>query len=298
MGNSFFQRWDLQARQLDDGRYVCIHQPLKPDHLVKHLTGRITLGTYLLDESSATRFIVFDADDNQGFNRLTHIAQMLAVERTPSYLETSRRGGHLWLFFGEPISGSLARRFGKGVMDVHRVEEVELYPKQDKLEQGPGSLIRVPFGVHRLTKLRYGFLNLDGQPLAGSTEEQIRMITHPRVVSKEAIEAYASIEKIRQHNSDAELPKSRKETLSNRIKNTVSVMEFVGRYIELSPTESGAIGSCPFHDDQHPSLGVNLENNYWHCFAGCGGGSVIDFWMKWRKCDFKTAVSELARMLL
>jgi DNA primase len=55
---------------------------------------------------------------------------------------------------------------------------------------------------------------------------------------------------------------------------------------------------CPFHNDQHPSLGVNAEKNYWYCFAGCGGGSVIDFWMKWRGCDFKTAVTELAGMVL
>ena len=193
LGSCFFQRRDLQARQLYDGRYVCIHQPLKPDHLIKHVTGQITLGTYLLDENSAARFIVFDADDDQGFNRLMHTAQMLAVERTPSYLEASRRGGHLWLFFGNPISGSLARQFGKGVMDVHGAKDVELYPKQDKLGQGPGSLIRVPFGVHRLTKQSYGFLNLDGQPLAGSTEEQIRIVTHPRTVLLETIGAYASM---------------------------------------------------------------------------------------------------------
>jgi hypothetical protein len=30
----------------------------------------------------------------------------------------------------------------------------------------------------------------------------------------------------------------------------------------------------------------------------CGGGSVIDFWMKWRGCDFIAAMAELAGMLL
>jgi DNA primase len=42
---------------------------------------------------------------------------------------------------------------------------------------------------------------------------------------------------------------------------------------------------------------VSDEGNYWHCFAGCSGGSVIDFWIKWRRCDFKTAVKELAKMM-
>lgn len=32
-----------------------------------------------------------------------------------------------------------------------------------------------------------------------------------------------------------------------------------------------------------------LENdeNYWSCFAGCGGGTIIDFWMRWSALDFR-----------
>ena len=75
-------------------------------------------------------------------------------------------------------------------------------------------------------------------------------------------------------------------------------LEVVSQYVDLKPTASGAVGLCPFHDDHHPSFEVNDEGNYWHCFAGCGGGSVIDFWMKWRGCDFTTAITELAEMLL
>jgi hypothetical protein len=86
--------------------------------------------------------------------------------------------------------------------------------------------------------------------------------------------------------------------ISERIKASVTVLEFVSQYVDLKPTASGAVGLCPFHDDHHPSFGVNAEGNYWNCFAGCGGGSVIDFWMKWRKCDFTTAVRELAEMVL
>ena len=86
--------------------------------------------------------------------------------------------------------------------------------------------------------------------------------------------------------------------VSERIKASVTVLEFVGECVDLKPTSSGAIGLCPFHDDHTPSFGVNIEGNYWHCFAGCGGGSAIDFWMKWRSCDFGTAVRELAGMLL
>lgn len=33
---------------------------------------------------------------------------------------------------------------------------------------------------------------------------------------------------------------------------------------------------CPFHKDKNPSMGVNVETGVWTCYAGCGGGSVID----------------------
>ncbi len=86
--------------------------------------------------------------------------------------------------------------------------------------------------------------------------------------------------------------------LSERIKASVTVLAFVGQYVDLKPTASGAIGLCPFHDDHRPSFGVNTEENYWNCWASCGGGSVVDFWIKWRECDFATAIRELAEMLL
>ena len=84
-------------------------------------------------------------------------------------------------------------------------------------------------------------------------------------------------------------------TLSERIKASVSVYDFVGRYVELSPTGRGL---CPFHDDRRASFSVNIAENYWYCFAGCGGGSVIDFWMKWRDQSFKRSLAELGAMLL
>jgi len=85
--------------------------------------------------------------------------------------------------------------------------------------------------------------------------------------------------------------------LSERIKASITVLEFVSQYVDLKQIGSGAIGRCPFHVDCNPSFGVNDRGNYWNCFAGCGGGSVIDFWMKGRKIEFAEAIKELARLL-
>lgn len=33
--------------------------------------------------------------------------------------------------------------------------------------------------------------------------------------------------------------------------------------------------TCPFHDDNNPSMSVNLENGSWYCFAESKGGSYV-----------------------
>ena len=297
LARRFVQRWDLHARQLDDGRYICIHKHLKVGHLFAHLRGEITLGTYLLDQESQARFLVLDADDEQAWERLGHLARVLAGEDIPAYLEKSRRGGHLWLFLAQAVPGRDARAFGLGLLAAHQVEGVELFPKQARLATGPGSLVRMPFGVHRLSGLRYGFYTTDGSPLASTTREQIYALKTPETVPEAALDAYRSFVSSRPAPAITEPLEAPTGTVSERIKARVTVLEFVSQYVDLKPTANGAIGLCPFHDDHHPSFGVNDEGNYWHCFAGCGGGSVIDFWAKWRGCDSATAIRELAEML-
>lgn len=298
LAQRFVQRWDLYARQLADGRYVCVRELMNVGHLFAHLRGEVTLGAYLLDQESQARFLVLDADDEHGWERLGNLARELAGENVPAYLEESRRGGHLWLFLAQAVAGREARAFGLGLLAAHQVEGVELFPKQDRLTGGPGSLIRMPFGVHRLIGRRYGFYTADGSPLAPTVREQIYALGAPETVPQAAFEAYRSFVSSRPTSGVIKPPDALTGLVSEKIKASVAVQEFVSQYVDLRSTASGAVGLCPFHNDHHPSFGVNHEGNYWHCFAGCGGGSVIDFWMKWRKCDFTTAITELAEMLL
>jgi hypothetical protein len=266
--------------------------------LYTHLEGKITLGTYLLNQDSQVRFIVLDADTEQSFSNLARVAKEIQQEGLPSYLETSRRGGHLWFFFSQAVPGDQARDFGRGLINKHKLDEVELFPKQEKLDDGPGSLVRMPFGIHRRSGHRYGFITPDNEPIAPTLHEQIQVLSSPQTVPEDLFNAYRL--KIPTEIKQAILEPSRRlnGTLSEQIKASISVLEFVSQYVELNPTSNGAIGLCPFHDDHHPSFGVSKDGDYWHCFAGCGGGSIIDFWMKWNKCDFTKAVKELAEILL
>lgn len=295
LANVFFQRRDLYARQFDDGSYICVRKPLTNRHVARHLQGELTLGAYLLDLENRTRYLVFDADDDGQFSRLAQVAGTLESQGETPYLEQSRRGGHLWFFFYQPMLGSKVRSFGKSLATAYDLSDLEMFPKQDRLKEGPGSLIRLPFGIHRRSGQRYGFTTPQGVPIAPTMTEQIRILSSPRSVSKAFFKAYRDDVSARGQKTEFTQPEASGGTLSQRIKSSVTALDFISRYIPLSPE---GVGYCPFHDDKHHSFAINIESNYWHCFAGCGGGSIIDFWMKWRNSDFKAALKELAGMLL
>src|SRR2546430_2195868 len=151
------------AVQVPDGHYVRVRSDLTYDELFWHLQGRQTLGTYLITEENCSRFAVFDSDAPSGLFDLAAVQMNLMTNSIPSYLEQSRRGAHLWIFFSVPISPVLVRAWLLPFCPAG----VELYPKQEAASwEHPGSVIRLPLGVHLRSGERYPFVTLvDGHPL-------------------------------------------------------------------------------------------------------------------------------------
>lgn len=306
---TFFSRTDLYAIQRYDGSYQCIKRPLTAHLVRKHLVGDITLGAYALDSHNSARWLCLDTDTVEAWEAALQVADALASVGIPTYRELSRRGGHLWFFFS-PLPGATVRLFGKGIIGAYELQKVELYPKQDQLKTGPGSLVKAPFGIHRKSQMRYPFIDAERRFLAPTVEEQVSRLCPPQRVPQAFIERLArrgqELEaEHRQptpHASDFPQSKHRSpdQFVSERLKASISVYEFVSRYVALTPQGRGF---CPFHDDRQMSFGVQTHENFWHCFAGCGGGSIIDFWMKWREHhgedgSFRETIKDLAQCLL
>ena len=80
-------------------------------------------------------------------------------------LEKSRRGGHLWLFAGQPLLArdcrlyiyNLAQRLRVPVKGVGLAEGIEVFPRQDAVPVKEfGNAIRGLLGIHRGTGRGYG----------------------------------------------------------------------------------------------------------------------------------------------
>lgn len=282
---TFINRRDAYAIQLDDGRYFASHQDITIKYVIEHLKGNITLSVYLLNSEGLAKYSVIDADSEEGFEKLVKVHESFPL---PSYLESSRRGGHLWFFFEKPIGGKIAKNFGLEIAKRFLIEG-EVFPKQSESE-GVGSCIRLPFGIHRKTGERYPFIGL------GNWREQLDALIHPQKIPLHEVMKYQYREPRRKKKNLrvggagkwGDLP------LWEKVKRQITVREMVEQYVDLNVK---GVGKCPFHDDTVPSFSVNDKENYWNCFARCGGGSVIDFWMKLNNMDFGEALYDLAARL-
>ncbi len=211
------------------------------------------------------------------------MAENLYGEGIPGYLEESRRGGHLWLFLPISTSGEQIRRFARGLLTANKVDPIEVFPKQDKLTTGPGSLIRLPFGVHRRSGKHYGFCCPTGEPLAPTIRQQIERLSAPLTVPLAAFESYSRLvgeEPEMPQSSAAERPAKltaayadKDAPLSERLKAAITVRDFIEQYVPEVRLDEQGRGFCPLHDDRVRSFSVDDERNFLHCFAGCGGGS-------------------------
>ena len=77
--------------------------------------------------------------------------------------------------------------------------------------------------------------------------------------------------------------------------NLISPAEYYHRvFPDISTNRDWIKVRCPFHDDNNPSLSINLKAGWYRCHS-CGekGGGIVKFHMTKHGLDFKQAIKEL-----
>lgn len=81
----------------------------------------------------------------------------------------------------------------------------------------------------------------------------------------------------------------------DEVRNSVDIVDVIGRYVQLKKAGKNFTGLCPFHNEQTPSFSVNAEKQYYHCF-GCGrSGNVFQFLMDYQHINFVEAVAAVTK---
>ncbi|HCU24454.1 MAG TPA: DNA primase [Deltaproteobacteria bacterium] len=78
------------------------------------------------------------------------------------------------------------------------------------------------------------------------------------------------------------------------IRERVSLVEFIGEYVQLKKAGKNYKGLCPFHQEKSPSFTVSPDRDTFHCFGCHSGGNLFHFLMKLEGLSFPEAVERLA----
>ena len=157
----FVTRTDTYSIQLETGGYRRINKKVTESLIEKHLKGEITVGLYQIDPlTNIVRWIVIDIDpehheypEKLAIKLLEKARELFPPEAV--WLEASRYPDpsfHLWIFL-EPLPAVAARWLGRRLLEKTGIFNVELFPKQDKIEPTRfGNLVKLPYGLHQETK--------------------------------------------------------------------------------------------------------------------------------------------------
>ncbi|MCH5336247.1 MAG: DNA primase [Campylobacter sp.] len=86
-----------------------------------------------------------------------------------------------------------------------------------------------------------------------------------------------------------------KESIEN-LSQRVDIVDVISQYIEVRKQGSSYVSVCPFHNDKNPSMHINSQKGFYHCFACKAGGDVFKFVMDYEKLGFNDAVEKVARL--
>lgn len=317
----FFNRTDQFAAQTATGKryfkaaalgrngiWALLTERVEPKLVYRHLRGALTIATYT-PFRDLTRWLCLDFD-GEGLTPLEEVRSFLwEAYQVTAYLERSRRGGHLWVFFTAPAKARKVRTLAKYLLKELQLAqfEIEIFPKTDDATDRLGNAVRLPFGIHRATGERYLFADVPGR----TWEEQVawfRKNIHLMPLER--------LDQVLATVAPAQEPPRRAPVLDPRpitgsyvaaIKEKLPILELASRLTSLKPSDGGKgrfyIGRCPFpgHKDVHPLFWVDAELNVANCFKpNCGSEKpmdVVNVWARHRGITDEEAISELAAEL-
>ncbi|MBI4681273.1 MAG: DEAD/DEAH box helicase family protein, partial [Nitrospirae bacterium] len=128
---------------------------LTDDVICRHLDGNITIGIYPMLQGETCYFLAIDFDKQCWQDDVKAFLNTCKQKNIPASLERSQsgNGGHIWIFFSEPIPAVLVRQMGSFLITETMANRHELdmksydrlFPNQDTMPKGGfGNLIALP----------------------------------------------------------------------------------------------------------------------------------------------------------
>lgn len=171
--------------EFKDGHWAPAYDKYNPERyekftthaLKQHLEKERILGTYIVwGDKARTLVLDFDTGDKAEDEARSAMKalQELGVPTESMALEFSgKKGYHVWVPTMDYVSASILRRLGRAALAIAGLE-AEVFPKQDKVEEGGlGNLVKLPEGKHPTSGNDNPLLDPFPRPLTSTTLRDI-----------------------------------------------------------------------------------------------------------------------------
>lgn len=78
------------------------------------------------------------------------------------------------------------------------------------------------------------------------------------------------------------------------IKERISIVDIIRRYVDLKQNGQRFVGCCPFHQETKPSFSVSPDKGTYYCFGCHATGDIFEFHSKINGLEFKESLEQLA----
>lgn len=158
----FPARNDVYSRWTPEG-WRPVREPLTAEVVVAGLSGKgPSISGFMIAPGSTSHSLAIDFDRDDGVEQAFRLTRFMAQHEMPAYVETSRRGAHVWATLDHVQPASLIRAGLRGLLQAIGLDahdpKIELRPGSDHVaDDGLGHALRLPLMPHPKTGKRGGF---------------------------------------------------------------------------------------------------------------------------------------------
>ena len=271
----FPARNDVYSRWTDQG-WRPLREPLTPEVALAGLTGKgPSISGYMIDpQGSCSHSAAIDFDRDDGLKQAARLSRFMWSKGLPAYVETSRRGAHLWVTLDKVVPARVIRAGLRGLLQGAGIDahdpKIELRPGSDTVdEDGLGHALRLPFMPHPKTGKRGSFLDgRTGKPVGTTVAEiMLNMAAASQGIEVSPADAlFTWAERYEPPSVDYIPPEYRRprEPFPEDDSTASQVLRDLWGATRAMP---GRSIKCPAHEDTMPSLSILRDDRRAICKA-------------------------------
>lgn len=278
---TFAPRTDVYSHWTDGG-WRPVRSPLTPEIVIAGLTGKGTaVSAYMIAPGSVSHVLALDFDTDNGLEQAMLLGRTMWAQDLPAYVETSRRGAHLWCIISATLPAAIVRKAARALLGAALLPtndpHIEIRPGSDHVEaeehphvsgalvgRGLGHALRMPMMPHPKTGVRGVMFNAQSHRMGPNLAQIMLDIEH--APSTEILK-WAD----RWNPAITVIPPTWGKPKPHREDDDASACELLRTLWGVADPLPGRNSHCPVHGrDRNPSLTVMKDDKRAICrVPGC-----------------------------